>query len=189
MRAFINYWFNKAREVRRMVKIKREFLTQIFQREHKIMLEFYQGKRKFKKTYQKLEKIKEHNVHKILDDYFYGVCYEYYKRQMHIWILLKHKYLRTSQVEIDDRRFLYQDLSSNLQAMSSDSFKEERKAQTASFPIYFTREESEPILTMSENISAKITSLIRGTTESSLVGLLTDENISIVQHPEIDQVE
>ena len=78
------------------------------------MLEFYQGKKKFKKTYQKLEKIKEHNVHKILDDYFYGVCYEYYKRQMHIWILLKHKYLRTSQVEIDDRRFLYQDLSSNL---------------------------------------------------------------------------
>ena len=29
---------------------------------------------------------------------------------MQIWILLKHKYLRTSSVGIEDRRFLYQDL-------------------------------------------------------------------------------
>lgn len=54
--------------------------------------------------------MKQHNLEKISNDYFFGVCYEYYKRQMQIWILLKHKYLRTSSVGIEDRRFLYQDL-------------------------------------------------------------------------------
>ena len=32
---------------------------------------------------------------------------------MHIWILLKHKYLRTSAVDIEDRRFLYEDMCKN----------------------------------------------------------------------------
>ena len=45
-----------------------------------------------------------------MDDYFFGVCYAYYKRQMQIWILLQHKYLRTSQVNIDERRFLYMEM-------------------------------------------------------------------------------
>ncbi len=76
------------------------------------MLVHYSGKKKLKKTLQKLQNMKAHNMEKILDDYFYGVCYEYYKRQMQIWILLSHKYLRSSSVGIDDRRFLYQDLVS-----------------------------------------------------------------------------
>lgn len=50
--------------------------------------------------------MKGHNLQKILDDYFFNVCYKFYKRQMRIWILLSHKYFRTARVNIDDRRFL-----------------------------------------------------------------------------------
>ena len=50
--------------------------------------------------------MKDHNMHKILDDYFWGVCYEYYKCQLQIFILLQTKYLRTSQINImNNRRF------------------------------------------------------------------------------------
>mmetsp|Transcript_1332 Transcript_1332/g.1818 ORF Transcript_1332/g.1818 Transcript_1332/m.1818 type:complete len:107 (+) Transcript_1332:1648-1968(+) len=97
---------------------KREFLSQIFERELRIMMQFYHGKRKHKKVYQKLENIKQHNLEHILDDYFYGVCYEFYKRQMQIWVLLRHKYLRTSAVKVEERRFLYQEMSSNLKSLS-----------------------------------------------------------------------
>ena len=80
MNNFVYHWFCKAKKVRNMVLTRREFLTQIFNREHRIMLDFYRGKKKHKKLYQKLEKIKDYNLLKILDDYFYGVCYEFYKR-------------------------------------------------------------------------------------------------------------
>jgi hypothetical protein len=94
-----------------MVATKRKFLMSVFEREKRTMLVHYQGKKKFKKILTKLQNIKQHNLEKIVDDYFYRVCYEFYKRQMHIWILLRHKYLRNSAVNIDDRRFLYQELS------------------------------------------------------------------------------
>ena len=80
MPRFIDYWGLKAKKVRDMIKIRRDFLTEVVNRELRIMLAHYQGKKKFKKVLQKLEKIKEHNLSKILDDYFYGVCYEFYKR-------------------------------------------------------------------------------------------------------------
>ena len=105
---FVKYWRDKGVKVNKMVKTRREFLTQAVKRELRIMLQYYQGKKKFKKVMQKLEKIKEVNLNKILDDYFYGVCYEYYKRQMRIWVLLKHKYRRDSAVNVQDRRFIFQ---------------------------------------------------------------------------------
>lgn len=104
---FVKYWQNKWIKVKKMLKRKRKFLSSIFEREKRIMLNFYQGKKKQKKVLQKLQNMKTHNIERIMDDYFYGVCYEFYKRQMHIWILLSHKYLRTSMVDIEDRRFLY----------------------------------------------------------------------------------
>lgn len=102
---------------------------------------------------QKLEKIKEHNLSKILDDYFYDVCYMYYKRQMRIWVLLQHKYLRASAVSVNDRRFLYQQLSSSMNVVGLvDEPIDEQNVQKAEFPIYFTQLESEPILQMTDSI-------------------------------------
>lgn len=73
------------------------------------MLQHYKGKKKFKKLLTKLQSIKKHNLEKIIDDYFYGVCYQYYKRQIQIWVILKYKYLKKEiAVEIDDKRFQYQ---------------------------------------------------------------------------------
>lgn len=51
---FVDYWGKKAKEVREMVKIKRDFLTQIFEREKRTMFRFFQGKKKFKKNLTKL---------------------------------------------------------------------------------------------------------------------------------------
>ena len=53
------------------------------------MCMYYKSKKKFgKKTLTKLKEIKKHNLEKILDEYFYGICHNYFKRQMQIWILL-----------------------------------------------------------------------------------------------------
>lgn len=86
--------------------------------------------------------MKQHNLDKILDDYFYGVCYKFYQRQMHIWILLRHKYLRTASVGIEDRRFLFSAISGDKGAA------DQQQKATATFPILFLQSESEPIITM-----------------------------------------
>ena len=54
------------------------------------MITSLSGKKKVadKKKLSKLKAIKQHNMDKILDDYFFGVCYNFYKRQMQIWVLL-----------------------------------------------------------------------------------------------------
>ena len=102
---FVDKWGKKATKVRKMIKRRRRFLTRVFEREKRTMLVFYQGKKKFKKLHAKIGSIKQINLEKILDDYFW-VCYEFYKRQMQIWIILQYKYLRTNiTVEIDDKRF------------------------------------------------------------------------------------
>ena len=89
-----------------MRKTRREFLSEIFQRELEIMINFYKGKKKAgKKTLVKLMAIKPHNLEKTLDDYFHKIARAFFKRQMIIWILLKHKYLATSKVGIKERRF------------------------------------------------------------------------------------
>ena len=42
---------------------------------------YYKSKKKMgKKTLLKLQQIKKHNLEKILDEYFYGVCYNFFKR-------------------------------------------------------------------------------------------------------------
>ena len=79
---FVDKWGQKATLVRKMVRRRRRFLTRVFEREKRIMLKFYQGKKKFKKLLTKLQSIKQHNLEKIIDDYFFGVCYQYYKRQI-----------------------------------------------------------------------------------------------------------
>ena len=64
-----------------MRRLRREFLGQIFKREIELMVGYYGKKKKTgKKTLTKLMAIKAHNLEKILDDYFYKVCYSFYKR-------------------------------------------------------------------------------------------------------------
>ena len=82
---------------------KREFLNKMFNREAEIMLEFYKSRskgktptaKKYKSLIQKIENMHYTRRDMILDEYF-KVCYNVYKRQMRIWILLAHKYLKTA---------------------------------------------------------------------------------------------
>ena len=70
------------------------------------MTNFYKGKKKAgKKTLTKLMAIKPHNLEKLLDDFFFKICRSFFKRQMIIWILLRHKYLAKAKVTIHERRF------------------------------------------------------------------------------------
>lgn len=70
------------------------------------MVNYYKGKKKAgKKTLVKLMSIKPHNLEKTLDDYFFKICRAFFKRQMIIWILLRHKYLAKAKVTIKERRF------------------------------------------------------------------------------------
>ena len=121
---FVDKWGLKATLVRKMVRRRRRFLTRVFEREKRMMLLYYQGKKKFKKLLTKLQSIKQHNLEKIIDDYFYGVCYQYYKRQIQIYIVLKYKYLRDQvTVQIEDKRFEYQG-SSLLNMPENNAFSE-----------------------------------------------------------------
>ena len=72
---FVDKWGKKATQVRKMIRRRRRFLTRIFEREKRTMLIHYQGKKKFKKILTKLQSIKELNMAKIMDAYFFGVCY------------------------------------------------------------------------------------------------------------------
>ena len=162
------------KSVKLKFKRKRKFLTKIFEREKRSMMMHLQGKKKLKKSLQKFQSMKQHNLEKIMDDYFFGVCYQYYKRQMRVWILLQHKYLRSSAVNINDRRFLFTDL---IGGDSGDKDTIDSK-QSASFPIYFTTNESEEILNMTQDIQNKIEFLTRGTSEAAPVGALAD-NVSL----------
>ena len=116
---FVDHFKVKAFKARKSLKRKRNFLSRIFQREKQIMLKFYQGKKKNKKLHQKLQNMKDHNMHKILDDYFWGVCYEYYKRQLQIFILLQTKYLRTSQINVENNRRFTVNKPLDLKSLSS----------------------------------------------------------------------
>ena len=66
-----------------MRNTRREYLSELAEREIGIMSIYYKSKKKMgKKTLQKIQQIKKHNLEKILDEYFYGVCYNFFKRQM-----------------------------------------------------------------------------------------------------------
>ena len=71
----------KALKVIKMRETRREFLGEIFKRETELMINHYRTKKKTgKKTLAKLIAIKPHNMEKILDDYFFRVCYDFYTR-------------------------------------------------------------------------------------------------------------
>ena len=72
----------------------------------------YKGKKKAgKKTWTKLINITQKKLERIIFEYFHDVCYNFYKRQFYIYMWLQHKYLRTSQVAVLDRRFIFKDIN------------------------------------------------------------------------------
>jgi hypothetical protein len=167
-----------------MIKNKRAFLSLFFQREYKIMLKFYNGKKKLKKTLTKLQSLKPANLENVIDCYFNDVCYGFFKRQMLIWILLKHKYLRTSAVDINARRFIFNDgqsIASSANNTVTDATNEtkidEEKKQIVEedkFPVYFSAKESEPINKLTKEIMQKVEYLLKGTIDAPAVGNLAD---------------
>ena len=109
MRTFIpivNYWRLKGKAVVDSLKEKRLFLNDIFNREAEIMINHYTSKgkgkspaaKKYKALLAKIKNIDQDKIDMVLDEYFWKVCYEFYKRQMRVWILLAHKYLKTAKV-------------------------------------------------------------------------------------------
>ena len=57
-------------------------MAEICQRELSVLLDYYKAKKKpaNKKILTKLVLMKPHNLEKLLNDYYYKVCYEFYKR-------------------------------------------------------------------------------------------------------------
>ena len=76
----------------------------------------------------------------VLDEYF-RVCYNYYKRQLRIWILLAHKYLKTASIEAKDRRFVLQDLTNPADTQDLNNVTE--GGSVSKYPIELTYTESQ----------------------------------------------
>lgn len=173
--AYIDRWKQKAKRVRDSVHMRFAVLKGLFERELKIMVRYYgsKSKKQSKKTLLKLQNIKPHNMEKMISDYFWGVCYAFYKRQMQIWVLLRHKYLRTSAVEVHERRFQFKPV-----IPMAEHLDEERTAspdeELSKYPVYFSEKESESVIELTQAITEKLTHLLRGTTEAPPVGSLGD---------------
>ena len=102
--------------------------------------------------------------------------------------------MRTSSVDIEHRRFIYQEpdtksVHSTIVSNTTrgDGLKNEDGAavenenestinvkKEASFPLYFSQSESESILQITSEIKNKLEFLLRGTSESQAVGVLAD---------------
>lgn len=79
---FLQKFCAQVLKVRQMKLQRREFLGEIVQRELKVMMDYYKAKKKpqNKKILKNLVLMKEHNLEKILNDYYFKVCYAFYKR-------------------------------------------------------------------------------------------------------------
>lgn len=89
---------------------------------------------------------------------------------MQIWILLQHKYFRTSKVDISARRFNFKprDEIKDGNAVSSDGADHPPVGQE--FPVYFSEAESDPIMEISLEIGKTLQHLFKNTNEVAPVG-------------------
>ena len=113
---------------------RRVFLSELAHREYFVMIEHFKSKKKVagKKTLTKLERMKMHNLENLLDDYFHRVCFDFWRRQMMIWCCLRLKHLKVPLIDTsDDAQFNYD---------ATDTFGK------PIFPLYFSEEQSEPII-------------------------------------------
>ena len=112
--------------------LKRKFLNDIFNREAEIMLNFYTAKgkgkspiaKKYKGLRDKIKNIDQEKIDLVLDEYFWKVCYAYYRRQMRIWVILTYKYLNTRKMSAKDRWLLAGGLCSGFNLESFESIQQ-----------------------------------------------------------------
>ena len=97
----------------------------------------------------------------VLDEYF-KVCYNVYKRQMRIWILLAHKYLKTAQIEAKDRRFVLNELVNPDEKQDLNDVSDGGKV--AQYPIEFSHSESQQLGQDLKQIKLSLDNIFKGTT-------------------------
>ena len=169
-------------------------MDEIFAREIEIMVAHYKSKKKMgKKTLAKLMSIKPHHLEDALNRYF-TICKLFYQRQMMIWVLLRHKYLRTSAVSIKERKWMFKELNQikqesfivspftetknaaeeEIRAAAQEAQMLEQADAKPSFPFFFSEGESEPIFEITQKINDMLAALFKTTTESAVVGKLGD---------------
>mmetsp|Transcript_32815 Transcript_32815/g.43258 ORF Transcript_32815/g.43258 Transcript_32815/m.43258 type:complete len:208 (-) Transcript_32815:497-1120(-) len=168
MPTYIDALGYQALKVKRMKETRREFLREYAQREYHLMVEHYKSKKKAvgKKILGKLEKLKTQNLENILDDYFYKICYTFYERQMQIWCLLRIKYLKQSAIAATDRRFNFNHAS----GLFDDENSIVRQSIRQIYPIFFSEQESEDIISKTKKIKEKLQYVFKNTTEIAAVG-------------------
>ena len=117
---------------------------------------------------------------------------------MQIWVLLSHKYMRTSSVDINERRFIYKELGeiqrqSTFDTVAVSAFEEgtglPASPRAASFPIHLSISESESLFELNQAISDKLTFVMKNVGEAPAIGSLasyfksqmTDDEIALEQ--------
>ena len=103
----------------------------------------------------------------VLDEYF-KVCYNYYKRQLRIWILLAHKYLKTASIEAKDRRFLLQDLTNPAEAQ--DLHDQAEGGSVKKYPIELSYTESQQLGQDLKQITKGLENIFKGTSAQEPIG-------------------
>ena len=107
----------------------------------------------------------------VLDEYF-KVCYNVYKRQMRIWILLAHKYLKTAQIEAKDRRFVLNELVNPDEKQDLNDVADGGKV--AQYPIEFSHSESQQLGQDLKQIKLSLDNIFKGTTAQEAIGQIQD---------------
>ena len=156
--------------------------------------------KKYKAMLAKIKNIEQDKIDMVLDEYFWKVCYEFYKRQMRVWILLAHKYLRTAKVSAKDRKFMIKDdktkerdekldtldppMLHGLVQQRSNTFmnadeKEDEEEKSVQFPIDFTYTESHRLNEDVRRITHSLDNIFKGTVTADAVGKIEDNRDDI----------
>ena len=103
----------------------------------------------------------------VLDEYF-KACYNYYKRQMRIWILLAHKYLKSAQIEAKDRRFALLEIAN---PSETHDLKDSAEGGTiAKYPIELSYTESQQLALDLKQVSKSLENIFKGTVAEEAIG-------------------
>lgn len=147
--------------------------------------------KKYKAQLTKINDINGDKLNMVIDEYFWKVCYEFFKREMRVWILLSIKYLKISKVSNKDRKFMLIDDKTNIDAeatLNSDNpmlqgLVAERNEtfvgedeQVASYPVEFTYSESLRLNEDVRRINHSLDNIFKGTATAEAVGKIASDN-------------
>jgi len=147
--------------------------------------------KKYKAQLTKINDIHGEKLNMVIDEYFWKVCYEFFKREMRVWILLSIKYLKISKVSNKDRKFMTYDHKTNIDAeatLNSDNpmlqglvaernetFVGEDDA-VASYPVEFTYSESLRLNEDTRRITHSLDNIFKGTATAEAVGKIASDD-------------